>query len=335
MAKFSKNEIRIHLLCWSVYIFVEVVLSGFIAGRFSNFFLYALFYTVNISIFYCHSLWVMPVLKGRSKARVFIFCLSVIFECLLYLSAATLINLFLDRFGLRGTPMAFNMQYVGITLWRASFFIMYGTGYFFLKGYLERQGLEMQLITAEKDFLRAQINPHLLFNTLNFIRHATKHNTADASLAINSLTDLMEYALEDSKNEFVPLAKETEQVENLIALNRLRFGHLLYLEYTNDNQNPRAMILPIVLLTLVENLFKHGIFNDPENPAVISISSSANEISFETINLIAVNVKNAGRQTGIENIKARLAHAYPKGIYEFVYGAKGDRFETKLTITLI
>nr|WP_256377626.1 histidine kinase [Pedobacter sp. KBS0701] len=111
---------------------------------------------------------------------------------------------------------------------------------------------------AEKDFLRAQINPHLLFNTLNFIRHATKHHTADASFAISALTDLMEYALEDSKSDYVPLNKEIEQMENLIELNRLRFEHLLNLNYTKDISNVKAVILPIILLTLAETYSNMG-----------------------------------------------------------------------------
>ncbi|KIA96222.1 hypothetical protein OC25_03855 [Pedobacter kyungheensis] len=334
MEKFSKNELRTHLICWSVYIFVEVVLAGIIAGRFSSFFLYVLFYAVNIGLFYCHALWVMPLLNRRTKTRVPFFLLAVISECMLYLSAATLINLLLESFGLRGSHLVINLQYLGITFWRSSFFIMYATGYFYLRGYLERKDLETQLIMAEKDFLRAQINPHLLFNTLNFIRHATKHNTAHASLAISSLSDLMEYALEDSKNGFVPLRRETEQVENLIGLHQLRFGHLLKLEYTNNNGNPEALILPIILLTLVENVFKHGILNDPDNIAQINVSSSATGISFSTTNLIGPTGKTNARETGLQNISARLEHAYPAGRYNFTYGTNGKQFETRLTINL-
>jgi len=198
---------------------------------------------------------------------------------------------------------------------------------------LEIERLRSQLVIAEKDFLRAQINPHLLFNTLNFIRHATKHNPANASLAISALTDLMEYALEDSKSDHVPLNQEIEQMENLIKLNRLRFEDQLNLNYTKDISNEKAIILPIILLTLVENIFKHGILNDPDHPAHIGIHANEQEISFRTSNLAAANGKTSGGQTGLKNISARLAHAYPHS-YDFVYGTKVNRFETQLTITL-
>ena len=345
MGNFSKNEIRIHLICWTVYIFVEVVLAGFIAGKFSSFFLYALFYVINIGIFYLHSLGVMPLLNRKRKNRFLYFFLAVIFECILYLGAATLANLMLNTIGLRETPLVINLKYLGITIWRASFFIMYATGYFYLNTYLERKDLEMQraleierlryqLVIAEKDFLRAQINPHLLFNTLNFIRHATKHNSANAVLAISGLTELMEYALEDSKNDYILLTKEIEQMENLIKLNRLRFEHLLNLNYTKDISNSGALILPIIFLTLVENLFKHGILNDPVNPASIEIYANEQGIYFRTSNLAATNGKTTGGQTGLKNISARLEHAYPTN-HSFVYGFNNDRFETQLKIDFV
>lgn len=344
MRNFSKNELKIHLICWTVYIFLEVVLAGFIAGRFSNFFFYVPFYILNIGLFYLHALWVMPLLKNKHQNRLLYFLLAIILECVLYLVAATLTNLFLGRIGLRGAPLTINLKYLGITIWRASFFVMYASGYYYLNRHLEQKELEMQraleierlrsqLVIAEKDFLRAQINPHLLFNTLNFIRHATKHNTANASLAISALTDIMEYALEDSKNDYVPLNKEIEQMENLIELNRLRFEHLLNLNYTKDISYVKAVILPIILLTLAENLFKHGILNDPDNPASIEIRANEHQILFRTSNLATANGKTTGGQTGLKNISARLEHAYPHS-YDFAYGTKGNRFETQLTINL-
>jgi sensor histidine kinase YesM len=344
MRNFSKNELRIHLVCWTSYIFVEVILAGFIAGKFSSFFLYVLFYVINIGLFYLHALWVMPLLNSKHKNRLLYFFLAVILECALYLAAATLANLFLGSIILRVSPLIINLKYLGITIWRASFFLMYASGYYYLNRHLERKELEMQraleierlrsqLVIAEKDFLRAQINPHLLFNTLNFIRHATKHNGANASLAISALTDLMDYALEDSKSDYVPLTKEIEQMENLIELNRLRFEDQLNLNYTKDIRNGKAIILPIILLTLVENIFKHGILNDPDNPASIEIHANEQEISFRTSNLAAANRKNDGVQTGLKNISARLMHAYPNR-HKFVYDTKENRFETQLTIVL-
>ncbi|NII83184.1 histidine kinase [Pedobacter sp. SG908] len=344
MRNFSKNELRIHLICWMVYIFVEVVLAGFIAGKFNSFFLYVLFYPINIGVFYLHALWAMPLLNRKHKNRFLLFFLAVILECILYLAAATLANLLLNTIGLRETPLVVDLKYICITIWRGSFFIMYASGYFYLNRHLEQKDLEMlraleierlryQLVIAEKDFLRAQINPHLLFNTLNFIKHSTKHNGDNAALAISSLTDLMEYALEDSKNDYVALTKEIEQMENLIKLNRLRFEHLLNLSYTKDISNSKAEILPIILLTLVENLFKHGILNDPDNPANIEIRADEREIFFRTSNLAAANGKTTGGQTGLKNISARLEHAYPNS-YDFAYETKGNRFETRLTINL-
>lgn len=342
MGKFSKNELRIHLICWLCYIFVEVVLAGIVSGKFNNFFFYTLFYLVNIGVFYFHSLWVMPLLFRNSKNRIMHFLLGVVLAYVLYLIGATLANLLLGVMELRPLPLDITKRYIGVTVSRASLFIMFGSGYFYLNRHLERKDIELQqlreieglkyrLVIAEKDFLRAQINPHLLFNTLTFIRNASKNNPDNVAVAIAGLTELMEYALEDSKSEVVPLAREIAQMENLIKLNRLRFEHLLNLNYTKNIQNGSATILPIVLLTLVENMFKHGIMNDPAHPAVIEISSIGPEIHFTTSNLAKVTNKVSRHQSGLRNIKARLEHAYPKN-YEFNYGLNGNYFQAQLKI---
>jgi sensor histidine kinase YesM len=345
MVNFSKKEIRIHLICWLIYIFVEVVLAGFIAEKFQSFFFYALFYVINIGIFYFHSLWVMPLLYKKSKNRLLYFLLGLLFAYAIYLAGATMVNLLLEYFRLKPSPLNFSLKYISITLFRATFFTMYGTGYFYLNRYLERkdsemkrvleiEGLKYQLVVAEKDFLRAQINPHLLFNTLAFIRNASKNNLPNASLAIAGLTGLMEYALEDSKSDFVLLTREIEQMENLIRLNRLRFEHLLHLNYSRDIRNEGAVILPIILLTLVENIFKHGILNNPDHPANIEIFSDETQISFSTSNLAQTNGKTTGRKNGMNNISARLKHAYT-GRHHFVYGMTGSKFETQLKIYFV
>jgi len=260
----------------------------------------------------------------------------------MYLIGATLANLLLGAMGLRTSPLEITVRYIGVTVSRASLFIMFASGYFYLNRHLERkdieiqqlreiEGLKYQLVVAEKDFLRAQINPHLLFNTLTFIRNASKSNPEKVALAIAALTELMEYALEDSKSEVVPFSREILQMENLIKLNRLRFEHLLNLNYTKDIQNGSATILPIVLLTLVENMFKHGILNDPLHPAVIDVRCIGSEIHFRTSNLTRTNNKIIGQQSGLRNIKARLEHAYP-GQYSFEFGRNGANFSVKLKI---
>lgn len=342
MEKFSKNELRIHLICWLAYIFVEVVLAGIVSEKFNNFFFYVLFYLVNIAIFYFHSLWVMPLLYQNSKNKIIHFLLGLVLAYTFYLIGATLANLLLGAMGLRPLPLDITVRYISVTVSRASLFIMFASGYFYLNRHLERkdielqqlreiEGLKYQLVIAEKDFLRAQINPHLLFNTLTFIRHASKNNPENVTVAIAALTHLMEYALEDSKSEVVPLAMEIEQMENLIKLNRLRFEHLLNLKYTKDIQNGVSTILPIVLLTLVENMFKHGIMNNPAHPAVIEISSIGPEIRFRTSNLIKTNNSITGHQSGLRNIKARLEYAYQNN-YEFNYSLNENYFQVQLKI---
>ena len=337
----------VHIICWTAFIFIEVVVAGLVKQRFNSVPYYVMFCSMNIGLFYLHSNFTMRSANGTSVLRIMRLFALVLVEITFYCLCAVATSLIL-RHIFNEQPaggLKFNNAYFAIVIYRALFFIAFGTGLYFLRQYLIRKEAEMQhaieveklenkLLTAQKDYLRAQINPHLLFNTLDFIKAVSKKNPEKSDEAIDCLTEIMDYALETSKKDSVEVARELEQIEYMIRLNSLRSNDRINLKLTLQLSNERAMIIPIVLLTLVENVFKHGNLLDPENPAIIELLTNNDSLIFRTSNLIANTLPYQGERTGINNIKTRLTLAYPNN-HLFTTETRDRIFYTELKINYL
>ncbi|MBS1555043.1 MAG: histidine kinase [Bacteroidetes bacterium] len=182
-----------------------------------------------------------------------------------------------------------------------------------------RKEKEYQLIIFSQqqqqlNFLKAQISPHFLFNSLNNIYSLTIGKAPQATEMVLLLSDVLRYALYESKNEHVLLSNEIEQIKKMIVLNQLKSEKTLAITFTSSLSSPDVLIEPMILIPLVENCFKHGNIHHAPN-AFISI------VLEEKNGVIRVSLKNSTdaqsqhtRATGgigLENIKQRLALLYP------------------------
>ncbi|HAD14804.1 MAG TPA: hypothetical protein DCF33_20445, partial [Saprospirales bacterium] len=120
--------------------------------------------------------------------------------------------------------------------------------------------LEMEKSQANFNFLKAQINPHFLHNTLNFLYAKSLPYSEELSEGILTLSDIMRYALDEQTRQDgkALLADEVEHVNNVIKINQLRFENQLQVHFTVQGSLEGLRIAPFVLITLVENAFKHG-----------------------------------------------------------------------------
>lgn len=164
---------------------------------------------------------------------------------------------------------------------------------------------------AELQFLRSQINPHFLFNTLNNIYSLVYEQSPKAPEAVLKLAELMRYLLYEQK-EKVPLTRELEYVQSFIDLQRLRFSGELPLELKVDGSAEKHEIIPHLLICFIENAFKHGDFKDPSMPLRIRLTCNGGTVTFETENKISQQHKDERGGVGLENIKRRLELLYPK-----------------------
>lgn len=198
---------------------------------------------------------------------------------------------------------------------------------------LQIEKLKTELLQSELNFLRAQINPHLLFNTLSFIKFSTKHSPGDAAKAVMLLSQILDFAIQGRQNQQTSLREEIHQARNLIELNRMRFNNRLYLELRTQTHNDSIAVLPLALLTIVENVLKHGNLQNINQPADIYIESSEEKLIYRSRNEIRLSGPTELRGTGLENISQRLEKVYP-GKHLFKYCKTANTFSLELIIYL-
>lgn len=325
------KKYKIHLLVWIIFILYESIMVGLISGYFGKFGNYAVHYTINISLFYLNAHFVLPkALKNPETAffRMPVFLgLEIIAYVLLVFSIDTLLMQYTDFLDIKDLKLEKTFWHRSV--WRAIYFIGFSTGYYYLityfkeknratelqkknlKSVIEHQKTQNELVRAQNAFLKAQINPHFLFNTLSFIHSETQKIAPKVADSILSLSDMMRYAL---KNENIDdqaiLTDEIEQVQNLIKLHQLRSDKQLHIQLKLKGDLNDINIIPLILLTLAENMFKHGDLSDPVSPALIEICLCDDNLLIRTKNLINPDKHATSFNLGLENIKRRLELKY-------------------------
>ena len=196
--------------------------------------------------------------------------------------------------------------------------------------------LEIEKSQANFNFLKAQINPHFLHNTLNFLYAKSLPYSNELSEGILTLSDIMRYALSEgnAKDGKALLKDEIEHVNNVIKINQLRFNHNLNVSFEVIGILNGATIIPFVLITLVENAFKHGDLKNLNNPIEIKLKVDDHQIYFFCRNKKKTGPKDISTGIGLDNIKKRLDLAYGKE-YELNIKNESELYTTELFINRI
>ena len=181
---------------------------------------------------------------------------------------------------------------------------------------LEKELLEKEKQKTEVELkaLKAQINPHFFFNTLNSIYSMALDKDERLPNTILQLSDLMRYFLYESKDNFIPLKKELDVVDNYIALQKLRSGEQLHIETQRSGSIDGQLIAPLLLITFLENAFKHGAKGDSIDPYIkLNIAVEKNRFLFSLLNNkgIVDDIKTGHSGLGLENVKRQLELLYP------------------------
>jgi len=203
------------------------------------------------------------------------------------------------------------------------------------KKILEEQNLQLQIekSSANLNFLKAQINPHFLHNTLNFLYAKSLPYSGELSEGILTLSDIMRYALSETnaRDGRAPLKDEIEHVWNVIKINQLRFNNTLNVEFTVNGQTDGLTIISFVLITIVENAFKHGDLKNQEAPIEINVQVKGNKLKFSCRNKKKTGPKELSTGVGLDNIRKRLDIAYGDNYHLDIKDEPGF-YTTELTI---
>jgi two-component system, LytTR family, sensor kinase len=194
--------------------------------------------------------------------------------------------------------------------------------------------IEKEKISTELSFLKQQINPHFLFNAINSIYSLSVSQKPETSDAIIKLSSILRYMLYETDKQHVALSNEIHAIDNYIELQKLRLTDKVKLDYKLIGNPGGYKIVPLIMLPLVENAFKHGVDNANDSFINIQIEISNGKLCLIIKNrIVAKNQILESSGIGIKNIIRRLDLLYPKA-YTFESDNKEGIFEIKLVIKL-
>ncbi|WP_343689882.1 histidine kinase [Chitinophaga sp.] len=338
--------IAYHILAWSIYIFFGLARKIFLTK-----------YTFDLLDFIFTELPVVYlfygqyfVLKKFLSTKRYAWLIAA--EVILYFSAAGLYWLcgtIIRPFVPPGTipPYIFSELLVDL-MWIYLVYSFFSFGYYFAMESVtkekrlrvmeqEKARIEADRLKSEYAFLRAQINPHFLHNTLNLFYTKSIMVSEELSEGILTLCEIMRYSMHTGEQDVdtVPLSREIEHVQNVIKINQLRFSNRLQVIFDIDGEMNDIRIIPLVIITLVENAFKHGELNNDRHPLVMQLKVSEEEgtIYFSTHNRKKTGPKELSNGIGMDNIKRRLEATY-KNNYSLTTTEEADNYTVSLWITV-
>ena len=186
---------------------------------------------------------------------------------------------------------------------------------------------------AELAWLKNQINPHFLFNTLNNISSLTQIDPDAAQDAIAQLSDLLRYAMYETNKSLVPIQGEVEFMENYIALMKLRCNDKAVVNAQWDIINGQSEIAPLLFISLIENAFKHGLSSSRPSRIDIRLEQQEGQLVFtcDNTNYPKSDADRSGSGIGIENTRRRLELMYHDR-YQWEQSLDGDIYHVRITL---
>ena len=235
----------------------------------------------------------------------------------------------------------YSTQYVVQTVAGSLFIVIFVSMLRFAKDWFEfearKKEIENEKLTAELNFLKEQINPHFLFNTLNNLYYLAFTQSPNTTEVIAKLSQMMRYMIYDSNYPLVPLSKEIEYMQNYISLERLRLNDSIPIQLEIQGNPENVLIAPLIFITFLENAFKHGVSNNnPKAWVNVSIRLEGDECIYKVENSKVLSAPKGMEERsgiGLQNVKRRLELSYP-GKYQLQVDDQPDRYTVLLNLRL-
>jgi sensor histidine kinase YesM len=218
-------------------------------------------------------------------------------------------------------------------------FIISGTSFRFFKDWFsdqkQKEILQKQNLQTQLDLLKARINPHFLFNTINNIDVLIKKDPSIASKYLYKLSDTLRYVLYETQDDEIPLKKEVEQMDKFIDLQRIRTSNQEYVNFTLNGSIKDQKIAPMIFMTFVENAVKYTLNKKVKHAIDITLDVSGNFVQFNCKNFYGLHeqVENNGNGLGLDLIKQRLELLY-HGRFELKAEKHEEWYQVNLKINL-
>jgi len=333
---FTRQRWVIHILFWLLILTFYVVFFGRKnSNYFQTLFFVGLLMPVTIGTTYFLNYYLVPryLMKERYGFFILYFIYTLLGSLFMEMMIAMLTFIVMAEVRIKEmSPASIDIFFLLTSLLMVVFF---GVAIKMLLHWRtskeEYQKLMRDKVEAELKFLKIQLNPHFLFNTLNNLYYLTTEKSDKAPQAILQLSEMLDYVMHSSKSVFVPLEKELKQVENYIALELLRYEDRVNITTKFSDDLNTYEIGPMILITLIENAFKHGVMpiagkawiklivEEQESGLMILISNSASGT-------------NPGNGIGLENLRSQLYHLYGDEYQLNIENTKVNEFSVNLIL---
>lgn len=320
-----KNNVFIHVVGWGLLLLIPY-LTGYehlrtFANRDDGITLWpvVVISAINIVIFYINYNYLIPRFLFARKYVGYCFLLSIGLASSYALSFSRLgVNQSADPISnvIQHTAKANTFQMLIVSL-AASLALAYSN---------RIKKIEHEKLSAQIASLKAQINPHFLYNALNNIYATALDTSPKTADMVEKLSEMMRYAMKETKNDFVMLEDELNYINNYVQLQELRSDDSITINYNNAIGDTSLQIAPMLLIPLVENAFKHG-----TTPIKIDLTLQKTDL-----HLFVANNKgeiNKGDGLGLKNTKDRLLLIYPN-LHNLSIEESDRSFEVSLKISL-
>ncbi|WP_184548025.1 sensor histidine kinase [Mucilaginibacter sp. FT3.2] len=335
--KYKASLTQLQVLIW-----VAVLLLIFFSLLPMDGFLKSLLYTaVNTTsyaiIIYGNILILYPVFYQKGKFAWYGITVVLLLVSTGILRGYTSVVLYQHFLLIKTAPVNLGMLlgYVpgGVLIYVLSLVFRIAIAYFTLKQQTEE--ILLQKSQAELNLLKSQVQPHFLFNTLNNIYYKVYKVDPTSAGLIERLSDIMRYFVDESPKDVVPIATEVAFIENYMELEKIRIRHGASISFEKA-YNPDLRIPPMLLMTFVENIFKHGIDKSrKQNPITISLTQKNGYLLFKTSNpLTETIVTTQPNGFGIANLTQRLKMLYGSN-FELEIDKEEKSFTAFLKIPLL
>ena len=328
LEKSLKNTILINTGAFLLVLILEVLSMWAIKDKFESnyyFFLHGLHYTIAImAIIWINHFVIIPFFFD--KRRYFLYTIL--------LMGSLFFVAYLKGYGK-------DSGWYGV--YKMVFFLIYTTGAgmsaFFLRRsiLLRKENAEKEKLQKEMElnYLKEQVNPHFLFNSLNSIYSLSRQQSPETPDVVMQLSELMRYQLESSKKDNVLLKEELEFIENYLLLEEKRLSKRCTVEFLIEGALSGLKIAPMLLIPFVENAIKHGAQSTNEQSTIdISASIKNTSLQFCVVNSKPPMVATSKREgTGLENVKRRLNLLYPNA-HQLVIEDQEKVYRVNLSIDL-
>ncbi len=333
---------KIHIIFWVLF-FWYTCLIDYNTGEFKGVVPQLVYFLSHHLLIFYVSYYSINRIERQQRNKSITAILLVLGSFILFMASHFFFRIYIFKHFIPNyPPLADYSQYFwkGVP-WFSQFFFIAAGFIFFEKRRTAEDKLkvsERHLLETESNFLRAQINPHFLQNMLNFFyAQSIQGKSKELSEGILVLSDMMRYSLQTQGDSSarVPLQDEIQHLQNYIDINQMRFDNQLQVTFEKSGHTDGYTIIPLVLLTLLENSFKHGHLHDAAHPleVKVNVNQAKNELVFSTYNKVKNGPKEISTGLGIENTRRRLQAAFP-GRYTLKTNEENGFFHASLSIKL-